>query len=441
MIKRPPGPKGLPLIGSFLEFQRDRLGFLLRVAEHYGDVSFFRFGPRNIYFINNPQLIEDVLIKNNRKFTKSKVLQRAKIIVGEGLLTSESKQHLQKRRAIQPLFHNRAIPSYGGIMVDEAVKLTGKWKDGETIDLHNEMMKLTQTIVVKTLFGADIGDKTQQLVKSLNYIMGMFPKIIMPFSELLDYLPLPSMRKLRKEIKFLDETIYDLVRHRKENRDDKNDLLNVLLNTKDENGDDFFTARQIRDELITFFIAGQETTSNSLCWTYYLLSQNPDVEKRLHSEIVSVIGDKLPAIDNVKKLKLAENIFNESLRMYPPAWIIARRAKNDYKIKNYTVPAGSDIYMSQYVMHHDSRFFTDPYKFKPERWEERSDLPRFAFFPFGGGTRRCIGEPFAYIEAVLLMSVISQKWELTLHHGFKVEMEPFITIRPKYGLKMILKKR
>lgn len=441
MIKRPPGPKGLPLIGSFLEFQKDRLGFLHRVAEQYGDISFFRFGPRNIYFINNPEFIEDVLIKNNRKFTKSKVLQRAKIIVGEGLLTSENEQHLQNRRAIQPLFHNRAIPSYAKIMVEETVKLTGKWTDGETIDLHNEMMKLTQTIVVKTLFGADLGDKTQQLVKSLNYIMGMFPKIIMPFSELLDYLPLPSMRKLRKEMKFLDETIYELVRKRKEKRDEKNDLLNVLLNTKDENGDDFFTARQIRDEIITFFIAGQETTSNSLCWTYYLLSENPDVEKKLQEEIDSVLGENFPSIDKLNSLKLAENVFNESLRMYPPAWIIARRAKEDYGINGYIIPKGSDIYMSQYVVHHDSRYFRDPYEFRPERWEDRSQLPRYAFFPFGGGTRRCIGEPFAYMEAVLLMSVISQRWNLSLQPGFRVEMEPFITIRPRYGMKMIAKKR
>lgn len=441
MIKRPPGPKGMPLIGSLFDFMKDRLGFLKMVREEFGDFAYFKLGPRHIYFINNPEFIENILVKDNRKFIKSKVLQRAKIIVGEGLLTSEKEKHLKNRRAIQPLFHNKAIPSYADIMVRETRELTEKWSGGNTIDLHNEMMKLTQTIVVKTLFGTELGGKTQELVKSLNYIMGMFPKIMMPFSELLDYLPIPSMNRLRKEMKFLDRTIYNLVNERRKTGDEKNDLLNVLLNTRDEEGNEFFSDKQIRDEIITFFIAGQETTSNSLCWTYYLLSQNPEYEELLLKEIDKVPGERPPTIDNINQLGIAENIFREALRMYPPAWVVARRATEDYEINGYTIPANSDIYMSQYVVHHDSRFFEYPYKFRPDRWDAESKLPRFAYFPFGGGPRRCIGEPFAYMEAVLIIAVISRKWKLELQPDFRVEMEPFITIRPKYGMKMVLKNR
>lgn len=442
MIKRPPGPKGLPFIGSFIEFQKDRLCFLKRVADEYGDFAYFNFGPRKIYFINNPEFIKDIVITNNRKFIKSKVLQRSKIIVGEGLLTSEKEVHLNNRRAIQPLFHNKAIPSYAKIMVEETKNFIDMWNPDSVFDFHHEMMKITQTIVVKTLFGTDLGEKTHELINSLNFIMSMFPKLIMPFSELLDYLPIPSMKRLRKEMNFIDQVIYRLIDERKKIKNDNNDLLNVLLNTKDGDGNDFFTKQQIRDEIITFFIAGQETTSNSLCWTWYLLSQNPKIEEKFYEKVDTVLEGKLPGIQDIQSLKLLENIFKEGLRMFPPAWIISRRATEDYEVNGYIIPTGSDIYMSQYIVHHDDRFYDEPYKFNPDRWnEEKEDFPRFAFFPFGGGTRRCIGEPFAYMEAVLILAVISQRWKLELQPNFKVEMEPLITIRPKNGMNMIARKR
>ncbi|MGH7884522.1 MAG: cytochrome P450, partial [Thermodesulfobacteriota bacterium] len=349
MIKRPPGPKGLPLVGSLFDFLKDRLGFLKMVSENYGDFAFFKIGPRQIYFINNPEFIKDILITNNKKFIKSKVLQRSKIIVGEGLLTSEKDNHIKNRRAIQPLFHTKAIPSYANIMVDETKRFVEKWIPDTTFDFHNEMMKITQTIVVKTLFGTDLGDKTQELIKSLNFIMKMFPKLIMPFSEIFDYLPLPSMIRLKKEMRSIDETIYELIAQRKKVEDERYDLLNILLNTKDENGNDFFTKKQIRDEIITFFIAGQETTSNSLCWTWYLLSQNPEYEDLLYREVDKVLNGRLPTVEDLNKLKLIENTFKEALRMYPPAWVVSRRATENYEINGYTIPKGADIYMSQYV--------------------------------------------------------------------------------------------
>ncbi len=439
-LNKPPGPKGLPIVGSLFAFMKDYIGFLRSVAKTYGDFAYFELAGRKIYLINNPEFIKDILITNNRNFSKSKVLKRSKIVVGEGLLTSEGETHLKNRRLIQPLFHNKAIPNYADLMVSETKKFIDKWENDSVIDLHNEMMKITQTIVVKSLFGTDLGNKTQELIKSLNFIMNMFPRLLMPFSEILDYLPLPSTIRFKKELKNIDNIIFELIEKRKNNYENKYDLLSILLSSKDEKGNSYFTPNQIRDEVITFFIAGQETTSNSLCWAWYLISQNPEQRKNLYKEVEEVLGKNVPKIDDINKLKYVNNCFKEALRMYPPAWVVSRRVLNDYQLNGYTIPAGADIYMSQFVVHYDNKFYEEPDDFNPDRWEDEN-LPRFAYFPFGGGTRRCIGEPFAIMEAVLIIALVAQNFELELEPGFIVEMQPLITIRPKYGMNMIVKKR
>ena len=439
----PPGPKGLPILGSVIPFFKDTLSFLKDTASHYGDIAYFQLGNRNIYMLNHPDDIQDVLITNNRNFSKSRALQRAKLVVGEGLLTSEGDTHLKNRRIIQPIFHNKVIPEFAETMVGFTEDYINGWKDSSTVNIHREMMEITQQIVVKTLFDSELED-SNRLINALTYIMNQFPRFLFPYSEYLDKIPIPSNLKCNTALETIDEALYRIIKERKSNDADRHDLLSLLIQSTEGPGNNsVFNETQVRDEVITFYIAGQETTSNALCWTWYLISQNRDVEEKIDSEIRDVLGNRLPTYKDVKDLTYIQNTVKESLRMYPPAWVVTRRAINEYEVGEYRVPAGADIYMSQYVVHYDDRFYENPDLFDPDRWDniDENEFPRFAYFPFGGGTRRCIGEPFAIMEAVLLIATIASKWKLKMALDFKVEALPLITLRPKNGLKMVLERK
>jgi cytochrome P450 len=440
----PPGPSGLPVIGSLVGYFRDPLGFLTRISREYGDIVYFTLGSRRIYLLNNPEYIKDVLVTQNRSFTKSRALNRARIVLGDGLLTSEGDFHLRQRRIIQPVFHYKRINSYGDVMAEYGSRTGGGWKNGDTVDIHGEMTRLTLAVVSKTLFDADVESESDEIVKSLTDIVNLFPRFVFPFSEILDYLPLPGNKRGLLAVSRLDNVIYRLIDERRRDSGQKDDLLSMLLEARDEEGDGRgMSDRQVRDEAITLFLAGQETMANSLTWTWYLLSQNPGAEKKLHEEIDTVLGGRLPSVDDLGKLPYTHRVFKEALRLYPAAWTLARRAIEDYRVGGYTVPAGADIYMSQFVIHRDGRFYPDPLKYDPDRWgaEEDPRLPKFAYFPFGGGPRRCIGEPFAWMEGVLLIAAIASRWKMSLAPGHRVVPDPLITIRPKYGMRMIVEKR
>ncbi len=446
-IKRPllpPGPKGLPYIGSLIDYFRDPLGFLTRISREYGDIVYYTVGSRRVYLLNNPDHIKDVLVTHNRNFTKSRALDRARIVLGEGLLTNEGESHLRQRRIIQPVFHHKRIKTYGHVMADYGSRAGRDWQSGETVDIHTEMTKLTLAVVSKTIFDADVESESDEIVKSLADLVGLFTRFVFPFSEILDYLPLPGNKRGIEAIKRLDTIIYRLIEERRSDMGAKDDLLTMLLEAQDEEGDGKgMSDRQVRDEAITLFLAGQETMANTLTWTWYLLSQNPEAEKKLHEEIDTVLGGRPPSVDDLGRLPYTHNVFKETLRLYPAAWTLARRVINDYQVGGYTVPSGTDIFMSQYVMHRDPRFYPDPLKYDPDRWgaEDDSSLPKFAYFPFGGGPRRCIGEPFAWMEGVLLIAAIASRWKMRLAPNHKVEPDPLITIRPKYGMKMMVEKR
>ena len=432
--KLPPGPKGLPVLGSAIPFFRDILGFLKSTAETYGDIAYFKLGSRKIYMLNHPDDIQDVLVTNSRNFLKSRALQRAKLVVGEGLLTSEKETHLTNRRIIQPIFHNKVIPEFADTMVEISDEYVSSWRENEIFNVHRSMMEMTQQIVVKTLFDTGIEDSSK-LIDSLTFILNQFPRFLFPFSEFLDRLPMPSNSKCYEALDTIDRALYRIIEQRKSSRDERFDLLSLLIGG--ENGAKF-DDEQVRDEVITFYIAGQETTSNAICWTLYLLSQNEDIRDKVNKEVYDVLGGRAPGYEDVKSLEYTGNTVKESLRMYPPAWVVTRRVIDDYEVRGYTIPAGADIYMSQNVVHYDPRFYEKPEKFNPDRWTgSENNLPRFAYFPFGGGPRRCIGEPFAIMEAVLIIAVIASKWNLRLAPGFKVESKPLITLRPKHGLEMI----
>jgi len=440
----PPGPGGLPFLGSLVNYFRDPLGFLLKVAAEYGDIAYFKVGSRRIYLLSHPDLIKDVLVTHNRSFTKSRALNRAKLVLGEGLLTSEGEVHLKQRRIIQPIFHHKRIKTYGDVMAEHASRIGRSWQSGRVIDLHKEMMRLTLSVVSKTLFDADVESEADEIGKALTDLVGLFPRFVFPFSEILDYLPLPGNKRGLEAISRLDDIIYGLIEERRRNPGARYDLLSMLLEAQDEEGDEEgMSDKQVRDEAVTLFLAGQETTANALSWTWYLLSQNPEAEKKMYEEVDSALNGRLPSVEDLGKLPYTHKVFKEALRLYPPAWLLARHAIEDYEADGYIVPSGADIFMSQYAVHRDSRFYPNPLRFNPDRWdeEEESKLPKYAYFPFGGGPRRCIGEPFAWMEGVISLAVMASGWKMQLVPHQRIEPEPLITIRPKYGMKMIVERR
>lgn len=439
----PPGPRRVPLAG-LLHYRRGPLPFFQNLALQYGAISYFKLGPQPAFFLNHPELIREVLVTNNQNFMKGLALQRAKRLLGDGLLTSEGEFHRRQRRLSQPAFHRARIASYADVMTSYAVRMRARWRDGEILDLSEEMMRLTLAIVGKTLFDADVESDSGEVGEAMNVVMNLFNTITLPFFELLQKLPLPQLRRFDSARAQLDLIIYRMIAERRASGKDRGDLLSMLLLAQDEESNSGqMTDTQLRDELMTIFLAGHETTANALTWTWYLLSQNLDAEAKLHAEIDEVLGSRLPAFDDVARLRYTEMVLAESMRLYPPAWAIGRMSLNDCEIGGYWVPKGALVLMSQYVMHRDARYFPDPLRFDPERWTTaaREARPQFSYFPFGGGPRRCIGEGFAWMEGVLLLATLAQQWQLRLATHQVVALRPVITLRPKHGMRMKLLRR
>lgn len=439
----PDGPKGMPVLGHLLAFRRDPIAFLMSIREKYGDIVRFKIGTQDLFLFSHPDLIRDVLVTNHRNFVKGRGLTWAKRLLGQGLLTSEGEFHRRQRRLAQPAFHRQRIAAYATAMTDHAVRMRDQWKSGTTIDIHEAMMHLTLEIVAKTLFGADVESETKEIGEALTVSVGFFNRFLLPFADLMATLPIPSTLRFRKAKARLDATIYRMIEARRAGGKDEGDLLSMLLLAQDEEGSGSMTDQQLRDEAMTIFLAGHETTANALSWTWLLLSQHPDIEAKLHAEVDRVLGGKLPTVEDLPKLAYTEKVLAESMRLYPPAWMVGYRAIGDYAVGDYFLPAGSVVLMSQYVMHHDPRYFPDPFRFDPERWtpEAKVARPKFSYFPFGGGPRVCIGEPFAWMEGVLLIATLAQRWRLRPAPGHPVLLQPLITLRPKHGIKMKLEKR
>jgi cytochrome P450 len=452
------------------QFIHDPINTLSDIAREYGDISYFRLGREYVYLINNPYHIEKVLIYDHRNFKKGKRLQTAKAVLGEGLVTSEGEFHNRQRRLIQPIFHPKQIITYSNTMTYYATRVRDGWNDGDTVDISEEMMRLTLGIICKSVLNYDIEAEAQEVGKALTTVRKYSKRLQSPIGHVLDKIPvLPAVRGARKAKKELDSLMYQMIadRRRQEQgnnngKSSDNDLLSRLMQAHDpdtpnnirtlsNNNEEKMPDRQVRDEVMTIFIAGHETTANALTWTFYLLSQNQDVETKLHDEINSVLGDsrdnniesRIPSADDIPKLQYTEKVLRESMRLYPPVWTIGRHVEDDYPIGEYTIPAGSSILMSQYVMHHNPRYYEEPERFNPDRWTEefKTHLPRFCYFPFGGGIRGCIGEPFAWMEGVLIIATIAQKWTMRLLPSQRIKLDPAITLRPKYGMKMKLIQR
>jgi cytochrome P450 len=431
--------------GQFVvEIARNPLAMMIAMQREHGDIAHWRIGPQDIYLFSHPDLIRDVLVTNQKNFHKSRGLERARRLLGNGLLTSDGEYHLRQRRLAQPAFHRQRIASYAGTMIDYAERMSSRWHDGAKVDMHTEMMRLTLGIVSRTLFDADVDDEAAEIGAALTTAFESFNLAMLPFTELLDRLPLPAVLRFNAARDTLDRTIYRMIEERRKSGEDRGDLLSMLLLATDTEGDGSgMSDSQLRDEALTIFLAGHETTANALTWTWYLLSQNPEVENRLHAEVDQVIGDRAPRPDDFPALTYTRMILAESMRLYPPAWAIGRRALEPFEARGFRIPKRAVVLMSQYIVHRLSEYFPDPERFDPDRWtpEASASRPKFSYFPFGGGARVCIGEQFAWMEGVLLLAALSRKWRMRLEPGHPVEVQPLITLRPKHGMRMTIQKR
>jgi cytochrome P450 len=439
--KFPPGPPPNLIRSLFGAMQQNPLDYFTAMAQKYGDVSGMRIGKFRSLFINHPDLIEDVLVNNARLYYKGRILRANKYLFGEGLLTSEGDFWLRQRRLAQPAFHRARVNAYAATMAEYAEQLIATWRNGEARDIHEEMMQLALRIVSKTLFDADVTRDAKEIGETLDVLL----QIAANFGRtILVPLWVPSPRNIRAKlgIKRLEKVIYRIIAERRANGRDTGDLLSILLHAQDEDGT-HMNDRQLRDETITLFLAGHETTANTLAWTWWLLAKNPAVEKKFHEELDGALGGRVPEVDDLPKLAFLNSVLTESLRLYPTAWGMARLAAEEHEIAGYPVRPGYGVAFAQWVIHRDARWFDAPLEFRPERWANglAKQLPRFAYFPFGGGPRQCIGNTFALMEASVVLATIGQRFRFQLVPNHKVTPLASITLRPKNGIQVRLETR
>ena len=439
--KFPAGPSQGLKRWSLGPLNNNPLEYFTKVAREYGDVAGLRVLNFKTVFINHPSLIEEVLVTNARKYSKGRVLRANRHVFGEGLLTSEGDFWLRQRRLAQPAFHRARIASYAATMVDYTERMVQGWRGGEERDAHQEMMRLTLEIVAKTLFDADVEGDAQEVGKSLELLLEIGANfrrtIFVPH-----WLPTPTNLRVRREVKQIEKILYRIIAEQRASGRDAGDLLSMLLSAQDEDGSRM-TDRQLRDETITLFLAGHETTASTLSWTWWLLARHPAVEAKLHAELDAVLGDRAPTLDDLPKLRYTGHLITESLRLYPAAWGMARLVVEDHEIAGYAVTKGMGVAMAQWVVHRDPRWYDAPEEFRPERWEDDllKRLPRFAYFPFGGGPRQCIGNAFALMEAALILATIARKFRFLLVADHPVVPLASITLRPRHGVRVTLESR
>ncbi len=439
----PPGPPADSWLGgNLVRFRDNRLDFFVNIAREYGDMAHVRFGHRHVYIVSHPDLIEEIVVEKNQNFIKHFALRLNPLIFGQGLLTSEGAFWLRQRRLVQPAFLKSRIAAYAPAMVAAAERLIAGWQPGQRRDIHTDMMGVTLEIAAKTLFDADVGGETQIVVDALAFLQDHFLTRFNALIPLPVWVPTPSNFRLRRAVRQLDNILYGFIRQRRALNVDKGDLLSILLHAQDEDGSRM-TDRQVRDEAMTLFLAGHETTALALSWTWYLLAKNPRAEERLVEEWRNLLGGRAPTFEDWPKLHFTEQVLLESMRLYPPAYVIGREAIVNCLIGGYDVPKGTTLLMPEWSVQRDPRFFEEPEAFRPERWTDafQKSLPKFAYFPFGGGPRLCIGNTFAMMEMALVLATIGQKFRFTLAPAAVVEAFPRFTLRPEPGVPAVIERR
>jgi cytochrome P450 len=447
-------PAGPPFFTRFVSgrmFRQTALESMTGSAERYGDFVHYTVFGRHIYQLNHPDLIEDFLIKDAAKHHRGIVMKRAKVVLGEGLLTSEEPFHMRQRRLAQPAFLRQRIAAYGEVIGQNAAAISKNWKSGTILDLREDMLELALRIVGKCLFDLDVQsrDEVKKISSAVDAFMGFLPLAILPFSEQIQRLPLPAMNRIRKGQAELDAIIYAMITERRRSPADRGDLLSMLLEAVDtEESTGRMSDRQVHDECLTIMLAGHETTANGLSFALWLLAKDQEVQTRLHEEARAVLGDRAPTADDYGRLPYATQVFSEALRLYPPVWVIARTCVQPYEIAGYPIKAGAVLLAPQFVVHRDPRFYPEPLRFDPERFavekkEGSKGRPRFAFFPFAAGSRQCIGEGLAWMEGVLSLATIIRDWRVSLPPGASAEiaLNPAISLRPKNGVALLVERR
>ena len=418
------------LTGEMGAFRRDPLGMLERCAKEHGDLARIRFGLNRAVILSHPALVEEVLVTRNQSFRKNPATRRLGTLIGRGLLSSDGEAWRRQRRLTQPAFHRSRVNAMGEAIVDYAQRQLATWQQGETHDVHREMMELTLQIACKTLFGAEVAADMQVVREATRVVGEHFLSRLRSLLFLLpDWVATPGNVRFARAVHQLDALIYRFIRERSE---DRGDLLSMLLASD-------MSPTEVRDEVMTFFLAGHETTALALTWALYLLALHPSAREKLEQEAHAVLGGRAPTVEDVASMAYTRAVVDEALRMYPPAYLQGRQALLDLTVGGQPIQKGTTLLMSQWLIHHDARFYEAPWEFRPERWLDGSlarQLPRFAYFPFGGGQRQCIGNAFAQLEATLILACIAQRPRLALAPDQRIELQALITLRPKYGMRM-----
>jgi cytochrome P450 len=444
---RPPGPRGYPIVGMLPAVRRNPTGVFTQVARRYGDIAHLKIGPRHGYLITNPADIRHVLQDNARNYQKSPLYAKLRMSLdGDGLLTSEGEFWLRQRRIAQPAFHRARIATLADVMTTAAQESAERWQafasDGRPVDIAEEMMRLTRTVVVRTLLGGDLGPYAERVDHAWTVINEHIAESFWSLG-LMDRFQAAKRRRFEEARAVLRQTVDYVIDQRRRNPSEHTDLLSMLMLARDEDTGEGMTDEQLRVEVTTFLLAGQETTSLVLTWTWYLLSQHAAAQRRLEEEIDTVLNGRAAGYDDLGNLPYTRMVIDEALRLYPPAWGFSRQAIADDELSRFRLPRGWLAFIIPYVLHRSPRFWPNAGAFDPERFlpERSADRPKFVYLPFGAGPRQCIGNQFALVEAQLVLATLTQAYRLHLVPNHPVEPWPLISLRPRFGMPMIIERR
>ena len=433
-----PSSPGAPIVGNLFEYRSNPLTFMERMRREMGDTVLVTLMGMPLYLVFHPDAVGEVLVKQADKFHKSEVYKtNLADYLGNGLLISDGAFWKRQRKLAQPAFHTGRISAYADTMVMYADEMASSWQHGEVRDVAQEMMMLTSFIVAKTMFDVDVRGDTKELSESLETLVMSVTREFYTLLKVPSWMPSAARRRKEKAISILHGMTMRFITERRRTMEDTGDLMSMLLLAQDDEGIGM-TDEQVRDEVLTIFLAGHETTANALAWVWYLLSENPEVRATLDEELDRVLGGRLPTLADLPALKYTEQVFSETLRLYPPAFNIGREAIEDVQIGGYNIPRGATVLLVQYITQRDERWWPDPEVFRPERFSDDSadEIRKYSYFPFAAGPRVCIGNSFAVMEGKLLLATIAQRWRLNLVEGHPIQPDPLVTLRPRYGVSM-----
>ena len=444
-VLRPPGPRGLPVLGMLPALRRDPIGVFLDARRRFGDVAYFKIGPRRGFLLTDPADVRHVLQDNARNYRKSPLYQKLRMSIGNGLLTSEGEFWLRQRRIAQPAFHRQRVAALAGVMAESAREIADRWdvlaSEGRAVDMADQMMRLTRTVVLRALLGADLGPFSDRIDEAWGIINKRVGENLWSLG--FDRLPTPGYRRFQAARSILQRAVDHVISERRSNPIERDDLLSMLMSARDEETGAVMTDEQLRVEVTTFLLAGQETSSLALTWTWYLLSRHEAVRRRVEEEIDSVLVGRAPEYPDLASLQYTRMVVDESMRLYPPAWGFSRQAIADDEVGGYRLPAGWLALIIPYVLHRHPAYWDEPERFDPERFlpDRSAARPKFVYLPFGAGPRQCIGNQFALLELHLTLATLAQRYRLHLVPGYAPKPWPLITLHPHAGMPMTIERR